>query len=93
VAVGVPFAYWWGYPYWGYPYWSWPYWDYPYRYYWDGYYAQPGVVVYDAAPAAVAPAPQVRWYCPDSGYYPEVRSCERGWMRVVPGGNPPETQQ
>jgi hypothetical protein len=88
--IGVPFAYWWGYPYW--------YWD-PWYY---GTYYGPTVVYdgYDGYPAgapAVTPAPaptgEVRWYCPDSGYYPTVRTCERGWMRVLPGGTPPASSQ
>jgi len=70
--VGVPFAYWWGYPYW----------------YGDPYYYGPSVV-YDAYPETAAPTPTVRYYCPDVGYYPTVRTCERGWLRVLPGDASP----
>jgi hypothetical protein len=69
--VGLPFAYWWGYPY------------------WDPYYYYAPTVVYDGYPAAAAPEPTVRWYCPDTGYYPSVRNCERGWLRVLPGDSAP----
>jgi hypothetical protein len=35
-----------------------------------------------------APAQTYRYYCPDSGYYPSVRTCPAGWLRVVPDGAP-----
>ena len=30
------------------------------------------------------------YYCPDSGYYPSVQSCPRGWTRVIPNSPPPQ---
>lgn len=49
--------------------------------YYYGPYAPP-------PPPAYAPPPQTYWYyCRDpEGYYPNVRRCPEGWMRVVPGG-------
>ncbi|MEO5765064.1 MAG: hypothetical protein ABIR52_07115, partial [Casimicrobiaceae bacterium] len=37
-----------------------------------------------------APAQNYRYYCPDAGYYPAVTTCAQGWLRVVPGGSPPQ---
>lgn len=35
-------------------------------------------------------APRYRHYCPTSRlYYPEARSCDRDWLRVVPDDAPP----
>ncbi|MHB1950904.1 MAG: hypothetical protein ACYCQK_05455 [Acidiferrobacteraceae bacterium] len=38
-----------------------------------------------------APPPQnYLYFCQDpEGYYPQVRECDGGWMRVIPGGAPP----
>jgi hypothetical protein len=35
------------------------------------------------APAR-APA-QFRYYCPDAGYYPDVRTCPKGWVQMPQG--------
>lgn len=31
---------------------------------------------------------QYFYYCPDAGYYPQVPTCARGWLRVLPSGTP-----
>jgi hypothetical protein len=55
-------------------------------------YASPPVVI-QQAPPAVSPAPQPEqywYYCQDSqAYYPYVKECPRGWMKVVPQAQPP----
>jgi hypothetical protein len=81
VYLGWPW-YWWGPSYYGYP--AYTYYDYP------SYYDSTEVYV---EPSGSAPAPgpeqQSQYYCPDSGYYPSVQSCPRGWLRVLPGDAPP----
>lgn len=79
----------WG-PGWGAPY---PYYSYPYP-----YYAAPPVVIQQPAPEVyVQPAPQPEeptywYYCQDSrSYYPYVKQCPSGWMKVVP--SPPPSQR
>ena len=72
---------WYGYPYYaGYPYYPYPYaYSYPYPAY------VPSVSVpYVEAPAASAP--ETYWYYCKSpaGYYPYVRNCPAGWMKVRP---------
>jgi len=75
---------WWGYSYPYYPY---------YPYYPD--YAQPPVVIRESPDLYVQPAPQSDetgywYYCPDSrGYYPDVKKCPQGWLKVVPPAEPP----
>ena len=54
------------------------------QYYYGPSYAPP--------PPAYAPPPRYWYYCREpEGYYPNVRSCPDGWMKVVPGdsGAPP----
>lgn len=69
---------WWGpYPY---PYYSYPY--YP-------YYSPPPVIVEQPPEIYVQPSPPVGaaywYYCQDpQGYYPTVKRCPKGWMKVVP---------
>jgi hypothetical protein len=70
-------------------------------YYYPYYYAAPPVViqtpppVYYAQPQAEPQAqPEQReaywYYCQDPpGYYPYVKSCPGGWMKVVPDTTPP----
>ena len=77
VGIGIPIWPWWGPPY------------YPY------YYSQPPVVIQQQAPVYEQQAPveqqQNYWYfCPDSkAYYPYVKQCPSGWMKVVPTPGPP----
>jgi hypothetical protein len=59
-----------------------------------GYYPAPPVIVQQPPPVFVQPEnaePENYWYyCEESqGYYPYVRSCPGGWMRVVPETTPP----
>lgn len=84
------------------PGWGWwdpfyyPYYPYPYPY---PYYSSPTVVVPEESPEYIAPAPQPEesgywYYCKDSkGYYPYVKSCPSGWMKVVPSPLPPDQEQ
>jgi hypothetical protein len=74
---------WWGPGWWG-----------PYPYY--PYYQSPPVIVQPPPEIYVQPAPQAEepnyWYfCPEpQGYYPYIKTCPKGWMKVVPPGNPSE---
>ncbi len=66
---------WFGAGWWG------PY--YPYYPYYQPY-------PYYPAPTVVVPRPGYWYYCRDpEGYYPYVRQCPGGWMRVVPSPPPP----
>jgi len=73
---------WWGPGWWGPGWWGSPYYPYP-------YYSQPPVVI-QQQPVYQQPAPveeeQTYWYyCPDANaYYPYVKNCPKGWLRVVP---------
>jgi hypothetical protein len=79
VVIGAPF-----YP-WYYP----PYYYYP-----------PPVVVVPAAPTTyiekdsphAAPSPRSYWYYCEASktYYPYVKECPGGWLRVVPQTTPPQ---
>ena len=73
------------------------------RYYWRGsfvvpwhpygYYAPPPVIIQRQPPVYAQPEQQEEnywYYCPDpQGYYPYIRNCESGWMKVVPDATPP----
>jgi len=79
---------------WG-PWW----WGAPaYPYYYDYYWAPP-VVNQEQSQVYVQPAPQVEeqsyWYfCPDSrNYYPYVRQCPNGWLKVVPPPAPTDWRE
>ncbi len=63
---------------------------YPY-----GYYPQPPVVV-QQTPVYVEPQKQEDdyywYYCQNpKGYYPYIKSCRSGWMKVVPDTDPQAT--
>jgi hypothetical protein len=69
------------------------------RYYWGGpiaavpYYSAPPVVIQQPPPVYAQPEqPQAEaywYYCRDpQGYYPYVKSCPGGWMKVVPNPGP-----
>lgn len=50
-----------------------------------GYYSNPQPVYVTPAPQYyVEPIDGYWYYCPDLGYYPEVRDCPNGWLKVVP---------
>jgi hypothetical protein len=57
------------------------------------YYAPPPVIIQQQPPVYVQPEQQEDsywYYCPDpAGYYPYIRDCEAGWMKVVPDATPP----
>lgn len=83
VGVGVYLGpSWWGPGWWG-----------PYPYY--PYYPPP-VVIEKPIEFYVQPAPQGAehrywYYCKDpEGYYPSVKNCPKGWMKVVPPAEPRE---
>jgi hypothetical protein len=98
-GVGIGFPGYWGYPYYGYPYYaSYPYYGgYPYyadEPYYGVYDPAPGSYIQrdmGSAPSSSAPAGenQYSYYCPDpAGYYPQIQSCAKGWLKVVPDGGP-----
>jgi hypothetical protein len=74
----------WG-PWWGYPGYQYPYYPYP-------YYGSPPVVIQQQPPIYEDQSPQQEqeqpyywYYCPDSKtYYPYVKQCPSGWLKVVP---------
>jgi hypothetical protein len=102
VGFGFPGFYGFGYPYYGYggyPYYSapyyaaYPYYDAaPYSYYPSdsgypdqGNYSQRG----DMSSGAPPSEPQYQYYCPEpAGYYPQLQSCPKGWLKVVPERSP-----
>jgi hypothetical protein len=73
-------------PVWGPGWWGYPYsYSYPYPY----YSAPPVVIRQEPEYVQQAPQPQPAqqyWYfCPDpQGYYPYVKKCPKGWLKVVP---------
>ena len=79
VGVGVVIG-----PYWG------P-WYYPPSYYYPPYYP-PVVIERPAPPVYIEKSPPVEaassgywYYCQSpAGYYPEVRECPGGWLKVLP---------
>ena len=93
VFVGVGFgAPWWGwwpgyyYPYYGY------YGYYPYADYYPYEYAEPTYIQQDTPaynPPRGGQRSEYSFYCPDpAGYYPQVQTCAKGWLRVVPQSAP-----
>lgn len=74
----------------------WP--AYPYPYYAPYYYSPAPAVVREVPQEYIQQEPQQApeesnywYYCPDSkGYYPYVKRCPGGWMKVVPSPAPPE---
>ena len=88
----------WGWSIWDpfyYPY-SYPYYRYPYPY----YYSAPTVVVpqepqeYISSPEAKEEPGGYWYYCKEAnGYYPYVKRCPGGWMKVVPYQPPPDLDQ
>ena len=77
-----------------------PGWWGPYPYYPYYPYYNPQVIVQEPqSDIYVQPAPQQEgphyWYfCTDpQGYYPNVKKCPKGWMKVIPPANPPEEEE
>jgi hypothetical protein len=92
---------WWGspaYPYY-YPYYNSFYYPYYSPYYRPYYYSEPPVITEQQPPAYAQPAPepeeQYYWYfCPDAkNYYPYVKHCPKGWLKVVPRETPPDVKE
>ncbi len=81
-------------PGWG-PGWWGPVYPYPYSY----YTGPPVVVQQPPAEEYVAPEPQPEapsyWYfCQNpNGYYPYVKQCPGGWMKVLPSPPVPEDEE
>ncbi len=77
---------WWGG--WGYPYY--PYYYPYYPYYYPYYYSEPPVVIERQTPVYVQPNQKQEesdyWYfcTKPQGYYPYVKKCPGGWLKVVP---------
>jgi hypothetical protein len=101
-AVGAPWFYW-GWPYY-YPYYD-PYYYPAASYPAYSYYPTPNAVYLDSQGSQSQPYPQAApypqqsqrsapaneyYYCPDSGYYPSVQNCPKGWTRVIPNSPPPQ---
>jgi len=74
--------------------WLGPGWWGPYPYYYPTYYpyySEPPIVIEQQPEVYVQPAPQAveqpsYWYfCKEpQGYYPQVKRCPSGWLKVVP---------
>jgi len=83
----------WGLGWWG---WGYPYYYNPYYYGYNPYYAAPPVGGQQQPQQYIEPAPQAEeqsyWYfCGNpQGYYPYVKKCPSGWMKVVPPSTPPD---
>jgi hypothetical protein len=90
---------------WRRPYRPWKYYGYRPRFFWGGtvvlgpwfpygYYPPPAVVIQQEPPVYVQPEqeqPHYWYYCQDSqSYYPYVKDCPGGWMKVVPEVTPPQ---
>jgi hypothetical protein len=93
VGVGLGWPWWgWGWGWWPgyypyYPAYGYPYYDYPYGDYSGGYIEQGSSG--EAQPAPAPSGPQYSYYCPDpAGYYPQVATCPKGWLRVLPQNAP-----
>lgn len=79
----------------------WPGWWGPYGYGYYPYYPPPVVVqpppsdlYVEPAPVPEAEEPRYWYYCKEAkGYYPDVKKCPKGWMKVVPPENPPEEEE
>jgi hypothetical protein len=80
---------WWD-PWRGYPYYPYTYSPYPYYY---PYYSAPPAIQRQQ-PIYIEPAPEQEeqnywYYCPKpEGYYPYIKKCPEGWLRVVPSPVP-----
>ncbi len=72
----------------------WGPWGYPYSYPYYPYYAESPVVIEKQAPVYVQPNRQQEesdyWYfcTKPQGYYPYIKRCPGGWLKVVPSAPP-----
>jgi hypothetical protein len=77
------------------PGWGWDPFFYPYYPYYPSYPAYQPPVVIQQPEQYVVPEPQPQqtsywYYCQNpKGYYPYVKRCPGGWMKVVPSPGPP----
>ena len=80
--------------------WLGPGWWGPYYYpsYYPYYPTEPPIVIQQQPDVYVQPAPQAEeqqsywYYCKEpQGYYPYVRQCPNGWMKVVPSPPTPSS--
>ena len=84
VLIGPGWGPWW----WGAPYYSY----YPYNSYYP--YSSASVGLQQESQEYMQRAPQQEqlsywYYCPNpQGYYPYVKECSKGWMKVVPAPAP-----
>jgi hypothetical protein len=96
---GWGYGYYGAYPYYaGYPYYysSYPYYGAdPYSYSDEPVYGEPAPGAYIQRDMNRPPqgsqggAGQYSYYCPDpAGYYPQLQSCPKGWLKVVPENSP-----
>jgi hypothetical protein len=82
-------------PGWG-PWW-WGSQTYPYYSYYPNYQAP--TVIRQEPSVYVQPTPQREeqsywYYCPDpKGYYPYVKRCPKGWMKVLPSPDPEDEEE
>jgi len=82
---------WWGPGWWGPGWWGPGYYGYGYPY---PYYSSPPVVyqqqpVYDMQTQQQEEEEYYWYYCPDAkNYYPYVKQCPNGWIKVVPSPGP-----
>lgn len=89
-------------PGWGWGPWWWGPSYYPYYPYYPYYYGEPPVVIEQQPQTYDEPAPQQQqaedqyyWYfCPESkNYYPYVKKCPKGWLKVVPPPAPSDYKE
>jgi hypothetical protein len=79
-------------PWWGPAYYPYRY-SYPYYYPYYPYYSDPPAVIQQQPPVYVQPEEQYWYYCQNpEGYYPYIRKCPGGWMKVVPSAPPDEEE-
>jgi hypothetical protein len=87
-SIGPGWGPWW----WGYPY-------YPYYYPYYPYYPTPPVAAPQEPEVYVQPEsrqeePGYWYFCKDpEGYYPYVKKCPKGWLRVVPSQPPGDEEE
>jgi hypothetical protein len=77
------------------PWWGPAYYPYRYPYYYPNYpyYPEPPVVIQQQPPVYVQPEEQYWYYCQNpEGYYPYIKKCPGGWLKVVPSTPPDEKE-